>query len=129
MSTTNYPDKNPVNVAGGLKAAIHNPNVSEEAKERAAERLHEMGADGESQSTPQNIYGYSDSESITQQDVAYAREILEAVGYSIDKPAESTHDEHQTRVLAGYKAALSNPYVSNEAKEHAQAYLDKHPAA
>ena len=26
-------------VAGGLKAAIHNPNVSEEAKDRARDRL------------------------------------------------------------------------------------------
>ncbi|KDQ25960.1 hypothetical protein PLEOSDRAFT_1085281 [Pleurotus ostreatus PC15] len=129
MSTTRYTDKNPINVAGGLKAAIHNPNVSEEAKERAAERLHEMGADNQNQSTPQNLTGYSDSESITQQDIAYAREILEAVGYSIEKPAESTHDEHQTRVLAGYKAALSNPHVSKEAKAHAQAYLNKHRAA
>lgn len=50
-------------------------------------------------------------ESITQQDIAYAREILEAVGYSVDKPDEVTHDEHQTRVLAGYKSALSSEYL------------------
>jgi len=31
--------KNPNRQAGGLKAAIHNPNVSEEAKENAKERL------------------------------------------------------------------------------------------
>ncbi|KAF8982355.1 hypothetical protein BDQ17DRAFT_1262220, partial [Cyathus striatus] len=31
------------NVARGLKAAAHNPRVSEEAKERVTERLHEMG--------------------------------------------------------------------------------------
>lgn len=36
--------KDPVRVAAGLKAAIHNPNVSEEAKERAAERLEGNGA-------------------------------------------------------------------------------------
>lgn len=36
-------------VAAGLKAAMHNPNVSEEAKERAAERLENMGAYDETQ--------------------------------------------------------------------------------
>ncbi|KAI0335373.1 hypothetical protein GY45DRAFT_1317328 [Cubamyces sp. BRFM 1775] len=38
---------NPGNVARGLKAAISNPNNSEEAKERAAERLQQMEASGE----------------------------------------------------------------------------------
>lgn len=37
--------KNPERVAAGLKAAIHNPNVGEDAKERAAERLEHMGAE------------------------------------------------------------------------------------
>ncbi|KAG9220411.1 hypothetical protein CCMSSC00406_0003867 [Pleurotus cornucopiae] len=50
--------------------------------------------------------------------------ILEAVGYSVEQPSGTTEDEHQTRVLAGYKAALSNPRVSKEAKRHAQEYLD-----
>ncbi|KAF9521519.1 hypothetical protein CPB83DRAFT_887919 [Crepidotus variabilis] len=35
--------KNPANVARGLKAAIHNDHVSEEAKRQAAQRLEEMG--------------------------------------------------------------------------------------
>jgi hypothetical protein len=34
--------KDPGRVAAGLKAAIHNPNVSEEAKERAAEKLEKL---------------------------------------------------------------------------------------
>lgn len=38
-------DKKPENVARGLKAAIHNDNVSEEAKENAAQRLEEMGVE------------------------------------------------------------------------------------
>ena len=38
-------------VAGGLKAAIHNPNVSETAKAHAHERLDEMGYDDPSEST------------------------------------------------------------------------------
>ncbi|KAG9220405.1 hypothetical protein CCMSSC00406_0006670 [Pleurotus cornucopiae] len=122
-------DKNPGNVAGGLKAAIHNPNVSEEAKSHAAERLHEMGVDDQSGSmSASNPTGYSDGESITRHDVDYAREILEAVGYSVEQPSGTTEDEHQTRVLAGYKAALSNPRVSKEAKRHAQEYLDTYGA-
>lgn len=38
-------DKDPVRVAAGLKASIHNPNVSEEAKERAVDKLEHMGAE------------------------------------------------------------------------------------
>ncbi|KAI0670001.1 Conidiation protein 6-domain-containing protein [Trametes maxima] len=37
----------PGNVARGLKAAISNPNNSEESKERASERLQEMEQSGE----------------------------------------------------------------------------------
>ena len=40
METESH-DKNPNNVAGGLKATLNNPNVSEEAKESARERLGE----------------------------------------------------------------------------------------
>ncbi|KAI0932319.1 hypothetical protein AcW2_000986 [Taiwanofungus camphoratus] len=42
---------NPGNVARGLKAAISNPNNSEEAKGRASERLQEMQETGELDST------------------------------------------------------------------------------
>lgn len=35
-------NKNPNNVAGGLKATLKNPNVSDEAKESAKERLEGM---------------------------------------------------------------------------------------
>ena len=38
-------EKNPDNVARGLKAAIHNPNVSVEAKDHAAQQLKEMDSD------------------------------------------------------------------------------------
>lgn len=32
-------------VASGLKAAVHNPRVSEEARQKDIERLHKMGVD------------------------------------------------------------------------------------
>jgi hypothetical protein len=35
-------EKNPDRVAAGLKASIHNPHVSKEAKESAAERLQQL---------------------------------------------------------------------------------------
>ncbi|PWW78637.1 hypothetical protein C7212DRAFT_361654 [Tuber magnatum] len=38
----NIVGKNPGNVAGGYKATLHNPNVSEEAKERAQEKLEKL---------------------------------------------------------------------------------------
>ncbi len=42
-------DKDATRVAAGLKAAINNPNVSEEAKDRAADKLDNLG--GHSTST------------------------------------------------------------------------------
>ncbi|KAH9835649.1 uncharacterized protein C8Q71DRAFT_908085 [Rhodofomes roseus] len=42
---------NPGNVARGLKAAVSNPNNSEEAKERAQARLDEMEQSGEAYGT------------------------------------------------------------------------------
>jgi len=43
---TLFPDKDPARVAAGLKATLHNQNVSEEAKQYAQERLENMGAIG-----------------------------------------------------------------------------------
>lgn len=45
--------KDTARVAAGLKAAIHNPNVSAEAKEHAKDRLKEMGQDLEPAQEPQ----------------------------------------------------------------------------
>ncbi|KAH7631424.1 putative conidiation-specific expression protein [Sordaria sp. MPI-SDFR-AT-0083] len=41
--TTDQGEKDPGNVARGLKAAISNPGVSEEAKESAKEKLKSLG--------------------------------------------------------------------------------------
>lgn len=38
--------KDPTRVAAGLKAAMHNPNVSAEAKDNAAQRLQEIDGGG-----------------------------------------------------------------------------------
>jgi hypothetical protein len=43
---------------------------------------------------------------------AHAREILEAHDYSYERPADVTEDEHDRRVLGGYKAALNSAFFS-----------------
>lgn len=49
MTVAEQHEKNPERVAAGLKAAIHNPNVSEEAKEQAAAQLKNMGTEVDTQ--------------------------------------------------------------------------------
>ncbi|TBU22987.1 Conidiation protein 6-domain-containing protein [Dichomitus squalens] len=133
-------------VAAGLKAAINNPNVSEEARERAQERLEHMGASTETDNSGRYATGTVDSSGheanrvlggykatlhnprASDEAKQHAREILEADGYTVEPGPGVTQDEHQTRVLAGYKAALHNPRVSEEAKEHAREYLAAHNA-
>ena len=39
-------------VAGGYKATLHNPNVSEDAKDRAQQKLQEMGRSENDQPIP-----------------------------------------------------------------------------
>ncbi|KAH8107832.1 hypothetical protein BXZ70DRAFT_912866 [Cristinia sonorae] len=136
-------NKDPTRVAAGLKATIHNPNVSEDAKERAAERLERMGQSQETthatHATTQADSGESNrvlggykatlsNPNTSEQAKAHAREILEAAGYTFERSSDVSEDEHQTRVLAGYKAALHNPRVSQEAKDHAKEYLREHNA-
>ena len=41
--TTEQKDKDPGNVARGLKASISNPGVSEEARKNAREKLEKLG--------------------------------------------------------------------------------------
>ncbi|KAI0323878.1 hypothetical protein GY45DRAFT_1399012 [Cubamyces sp. BRFM 1775] len=130
-------------IAAGLKAAVHNPNVSEEVKERAQERLAQMGAsaqetsrghavgstDGAGHETNRVLGGYKatlHNPRTSEEAKRHAREILEADGYQFERPEGMTEDEHQKRVNAGYKAALSNLRVSQEAEQHAREYLQEH---
>ncbi|OSC97076.1 hypothetical protein PYCCODRAFT_1472116 [Trametes coccinea BRFM310] len=133
-------------VAGGLKATLHNPNVSQEAKDRAAERLEEMSdhvpaasSSASSKSAPNSsdqhknnvLGGYKATLSnprTSDEAKKHAREILEADGYHANSPDGIAADEHDNRVIAGYKAALHNPRVSSEAKQHAKEYLQEHGA-
>jgi len=120
-------NQDPARVAAGLKATIHNPNTSEEAKDRAAQRLETMGETPaqETHLTNREAGGYKatlQNEHASEKAKQHAREILEADGYSV-RPADSTDEAHRVRVMAGYKAALHNPRVSDDAKEHAREVL------
>ncbi|KAJ7502755.1 hypothetical protein B0H11DRAFT_1986210 [Mycena galericulata] len=140
--------KNPARVAAGLKATLHRDNVSDEAKQHAEERLKEMGAIGSDASTTDQtghlsnraLGGYKatlTNEATSDQAKAHARDVLERGTQENDaEHAEDSAeyvegdtadtDEHEMRVRAGYKATLSNPRVSDEAKEHASEYLKEH---
>ncbi|KAI0790704.1 Conidiation protein 6-domain-containing protein [Abortiporus biennis] len=134
--------KDPSRVAAGLKATIHNPNVSSEAKERAEQKLGEMGETQPTTGSTRRMSTSSDhdnrvlggykatltSERTSEQAKAHAREVLEAAGYHVEREAGVSETEHQNRVISGYKAALHNPRVSAEAKEHAKQYLKEHKA-
>ncbi|GLB39819.1 putative conidiation protein 6 [Lyophyllum shimeji] len=145
--TGDFYGKNPERVMAGLKATIRNPNVSEEAKESAVERLREMGGEippmSESQigrtgrrrsrsrsearspsvETNRVLGGYKatlHNPNTSEEAKRHAREILSAAGYDSYSTDET---EHTNRVIAGYKAALHNPRVSPEAKQHAVEFL------
>ncbi|RPD54192.1 hypothetical protein L226DRAFT_546393 [Lentinus tigrinus ALCF2SS1-7] len=124
-------------VAAGLKAAIHNPNVSDEARERAQERLehssdtskatgHSTGATDQSGHEVNRVLGgYKatlHNPNTSAEAKQHAREMLDAQAAG---GSDDGDDLHQTRVKAGYKAALHNPRVSEEAKEHAREYLEE----
>ncbi|KAI0769573.1 Conidiation protein 6-domain-containing protein [Trametes elegans] len=135
-------------VAAGLKAAIHNPNVSEQAKERVQERLQQFGTSAEETPSERGAGGYPAHSTdavghetnrvlggykatlhnprTSEEAKQHAREILEADGYQFERPEGITEDEHQKRINAGYKAALNNPRVSDAGKQHAQEYLEQH---
>ncbi|KAF9003379.1 Conidiation protein 6-domain-containing protein [Cyathus striatus] len=85
------------NVARGLKAAAHNPRVSDEAKQNVQQRLQEMG------------------------------ESTESSGQKSQQPSE-IGGKDASNVLRGHKAAMHNPNVSEEAKEHSEQVLKDHDA-
>ncbi|KAH9975203.1 Conidiation protein 6-domain-containing protein [Russula compacta] len=84
-------------VAGGHKAAIHNPNVSAQAKEHSRQVVEEI------------------------QDSGAVRE-----GGSVEQSSPLDADgKNDNRVLGGYKATLKNPNVTDEAKERARQVLQE----
>jgi len=128
-------EKDPGHVIGGLKGTISNPNTSAEAKEHAAERLHEMEDEpAHHELGSHQIAGYKaaiSNPNTSEKAKQRARDVLDAEGGEVgprpeQSPPSSPHDQHTKRVLAGYKAALHNNNVSEEAKERAREILREH---
>ncbi|KAF4574405.1 hypothetical protein EYR36_005740 [Pleurotus pulmonarius] len=93
--------KNPNNVRGGYKAAINNPNNSEEIKDQARKDLESLDND------------------------------LEEAGVSTSGTkgnSESAEGKNMGNFLGGHKANLKNPNTSDEAKEHSEQILKEHDA-
>eukprot|EP01118_Nematostelium_gracile_P020517 TRINITY_DN996_c0_g1_i1.p1 TRINITY_DN996_c0_g1~~TRINITY_DN996_c0_g1_i1.p1 ORF type:complete len:162 (+),score=44.41 TRINITY_DN996_c0_g1_i1:53-538(+) len=135
--------KNMGNVIGGYKAAMHNPNVSEEAKEHAKEFLEDHGV-FEPSSTDQHfeapsfagkhktnvIAGYKSTlhnPNVSEEAKDNARHVLNGLGVEFDDPSPPMDfgDKNPANVLRGYKSTLHNPNVSESAKEHAQEMIDQ----
>ncbi|OCF30631.1 hypothetical protein I316_07759 [Kwoniella heveanensis BCC8398] len=132
---------------GGLKATVHNPNTSPEAKAHAAEVLAEHGItlkanppitehgqhaqhaqhDGHGHPHVAHDGHHGNARAQTQAHAhghghAHAEPAHETRSHSAKKEEE----EHEHRVLGGYKAAIHNPHVWEDAKEHAQQILKEH---
>ncbi|KIY72412.1 hypothetical protein CYLTODRAFT_449958 [Cylindrobasidium torrendii FP15055 ss-10] len=134
-------NKNPERVAAGLKAAIHNPNTSDEARERATERLQgidtqytDKNLDNSSASMDngdhhrnQVLGGYKatlHNPGSTDAAKSKARDVLQEAGVGEERLDQRSGKADPERVAAGHRAAIKNPNVSDEAKQHSQNFLD-----
>ncbi|KAF9485635.1 hypothetical protein BDN70DRAFT_847505 [Pholiota conissans] len=102
-------NKNPERVAAGLKATVHNPNATADARSSAAQRLREMNVDPEEPLSSRN-----------------AKEVSGETGQRTHGGAKSSAEVHEHHIMGGYKAALKNPNASPEAKQHAEKMLAQH---
>ncbi|EAU84006.1 hypothetical protein CC1G_11444 [Coprinopsis cinerea okayama7 len=111
-------EKDPGNVARGLKAAINNPRVSEQAKEHDRERLRDMG---------ESVPGEENTSTVPkgQRSSGSGGKDLEDEDVEYEEEEESSGGADRTRVMAGYKATLKNPNVSQRAKDHAAEILEQ----
>ncbi|KAG6877489.1 hypothetical protein C0992_009857, partial [Termitomyces sp. T32_za158] len=100
-------DKSDTRVAGGLKATINNPRVSDEAKSSAHERLREMGTSAD----------------------ADASQIKRDIGEDTNDAPEDPDSSLTQQQLGGYKTTMKNPNISEGAKKHAQEVLEAHDQA
>jgi len=134
--------KNLGNVVGGYKAALHNPNVSEEAKEHAEEMIEKLEGDAprKSDNGSENLEGKDlghviggykatlSNPNVSEEAKEHAEKMLEKLdGGDVSErrsDSDSLEGKDLGHVIAGYKAALANEHVSKEAKEHAHKMLE-----
>jgi len=140
--------KNPGNVIGGYRAALHNPNSSEEAKEHAEEVLEGMGADPEGHADPKKSQSYAkhastagknkgnviggyratlNNDKTSEEAKDHARKMLKELGaHESDHSTDAdTEGKNLNNVIGGYKATLHNANSSEEAKDHARKVLSE----
>ena len=92
--------KNPERVAAGLKATLHNPTVSAEAKSRAQARLKEMGVDADTKAPSHKAKESKTADETQSHDLRHEES---HAGYEMP-------EEH--RILGGYKATLKSSVSS-----------------
>ncbi|KAG8886084.1 hypothetical protein FRB97_007960 [Tulasnella sp. 331] len=120
-------------VIGGYKATLNNPNVSQEAKDRAEAVLGEQGYEvsyvKETDShTNRVLGGYKatlSNPNTSEEAKMHAAAVLDGEEPP-SKGAGTQEEQYLHRVIGGYKATLSNPNTSDEAKEQARLKLKEH---
>ncbi|KAJ3515264.1 hypothetical protein NMY22_g14495 [Coprinellus aureogranulatus] len=136
--------KDPTRVMSGLKASIHNPGVSEEAKDHARQRLADLGDKSgvaKEKGPKTKIIGVKEDEDFIDNSIAAPgspnpRNTLEGTLDEVEGNEAEHEDVHpeahsahlSNRRLAGYKATMHNPRVSKKAKEHAEQILKDNDA-
>ncbi|KAK3941042.1 Conidiation protein 6-domain-containing protein [Diplogelasinospora grovesii] len=137
----------PGNRERGLKAAISNPRVSEAAKERDREILetefgHGHGHGHEGKSSGSTAGSHSDPGSGGKRGTAKQTGISTSVGggspseeeeehttsrkeHHHKAPGAEHHEKEQGNVIRGLKAAISNPHVSEAAKQRDRERLEE----
>ncbi|ORY31429.1 Conidiation protein 6-domain-containing protein [Naematelia encephala] len=112
-------------VLGGFKAVLHNPNISAETKEHAAEVLASHGIEVEHEGLPPAHSKDKHEHEHTHPDHTKHQHHQQHT-HNTRSETHEAEMHHENRVLGGYKATLSNPNVSDEAKEHAREVLKEH---
>ncbi|CAD6574705.1 MAG: hypothetical protein TREMPRED_001206 [Tremellales sp. Tagirdzhanova-0007] len=108
-------------VLGGLKATLHNPNTSTEAKDHAAEVFVAHGVEVDKSDLPSSGEGHA-------HDREHDHEHDHQTRHSTKATDEKGQEEgrHEIKVLSGYKAALANAATSQMGKKHAAEVLKEH---
>jgi len=123
--------KDPARVAAGLKAAINNPNVSEDAKERAMNQLDGLGNKLSSSSPPQTQRRSGRRGSVSASPQSSPARERAPRRPSTDSDDDEKHvnfvdEEQPKRILEGYRDALHDPTIDEDEKTHARELLEFH---
>ncbi|KAF8186336.1 hypothetical protein BJ912DRAFT_1143934 [Pholiota molesta] len=112
-------NKRPERVAAGLKAVVHNNNMSQEARNRAAERLRNMGVDPDEKFSAKKA---------TQETTATEGPTRRPTG-AASRPVLRSQIEDSTEVLDSveiHEHILENPFMSPEAEVRVEEFLETH---